>query len=212
MKYNKDTGNKILTSAITEFEEKGYSGARMQSIANRAGINKALLHYYYKSKDALFQIIMKRAFNTFMPEVVRVFNEDLDIFTTIEIFTATYIDSFINNPRIPGFITQEINHNPDRLLDLIRSSGVDTGSVKQKISKAVEEGHIIAIQPEQLMVNIISLCLFPFVAKPIVTGLILEGDNNAFDRLINARKKEVAQFIINAIKREKIQENSNQPC
>jgi len=62
------------------------------------------------------------------------------------------------------------------------------------------------------LVNIISLCLFPFVAKPIVTGLILEGDNNAFDRLINARKKEVAQFIINAIKREKIQENSNQPC
>ncbi|RLD90531.1 MAG: hypothetical protein DRJ09_04005 [Bacteroidetes bacterium] len=80
MKYKKDTGEKILQSAFTEFEEKGYSDARMQAIADRARINKALLHYYYKSKDDLFQIIFTRAFKMFLPGAISIFSEEPDFF------------------------------------------------------------------------------------------------------------------------------------
>ncbi len=201
MKYNKDTGEKILKAANNEFEEKGYNGARMQSIANRAGINKALLHYYYKSKDALFQIIIKKAFSVFVPKIINVFNENLDIFTMIEKFVSNYIDVYIEHPRIPGFITQEINNNPARLVQLLSTAGVDLSVFKNKINEAIENNLIEETNPEQLILNIISLCLFPFIAKPIVTELLLEGSEEKFNKLIEARKKEVAQFIIKAIKK-----------
>ena len=202
MNYNKDTSNKILEAAILEFEEKGYNGARMQSIADRAGINKALLHYYYKSKDTLFQIIIQKAFKVFIPRIVSVFEEEGDIFTLIEKFTRSYIEIYIQNPRVPGFITQEINNHPERLVNLIKSSGVDIEIFKKKIKQAVDNGEIIDIDPIQLIVNIISLCLFPFVARPIVTGLILKGEDKDFDKFIEKRKEEVAKFITKAIRKE----------
>ncbi len=201
MKYNKGTSNKILEAATLEFEEKGYNGARMQAIADRAGINKALLHYYYKSKDTLFQIIIERAFKVFIPKIVSVFDEETDLFSTIERFTSSYIEVYIQNPRVPGFITQEINNNPERLVNLIKSSGVKVEIFKTKIKQAVNEGLIIDIDPIQLIVNIISLCLFPFVARPIVTKLILNEDKIDFDEFTEARKKEVAEFIIKAIRK-----------
>ncbi len=201
MKYNKDTSEKILKAANIEFEEKGYNGARMQAIADRAGINKALLHYYYKSKDVLFQLIIKEAFTIFIPRIMDVFKEDSDIFTTIRKFVDNYIDIYIKHPRIPAFITQEINNNPDRLVYLLHSKGLNTDMFIKKIEKAIDEEQIKNTDPKQLLLNIISLCLFPFIARPIVTELILDGSKEKYNKLIKERKKEVAEFIINAIKK-----------
>ena len=69
MRYNKRTSDAILEAAINVFVEKGYSGARMQEIADKANVNKALLHYYYKSKDKLFDIILKKSLNLIIPSV-----------------------------------------------------------------------------------------------------------------------------------------------
>lgn len=201
MKYKKDTSNKILNAAFEEFEEKGYNGARMQSIANRAGINKALLHYYYKSKDAMFKLILNKAFNLLMPKIVSIFEEDTDFFETIEKFVSTYINILINNPYIPNFVTQEINNNPTRLLNLVKSPGINLNPVKEKITKAVEDGIIDEIDPNQLIINIMSLCIFPFVGRPIIEGVLLNGDKDKFEQLIQQRKKEVSEFIIKAIKK-----------
>lgn len=201
MKYKKDTSNKILNAAFEEFEEKGYNGARMQSIANRAGINKALLHYYYKSKDAMFKLILNKAFNLLMPKIVSIFEEDTDFFETIEKFVSTYINILINNPYIPNFVTQEINNNPTRLLNLVKSPGINLNPVKEKITKAVEDGIIEEIDPNQLIINIMSLCIFPFVGRPIIEGVLLNGDKDKFEQLIQQRKKEVSEFIIKAIKK-----------
>ena len=201
MKYKKDTSEKILQSAFSEFEEKGYNGARMQTIADRAGINKALLHYYYKSKDALFQIIIKRAISLFLPNLIKSFKEDVDFFTGLENFVSVYIDFLIKHPRIPGFITHEINNNPDRVLSLFQLSGLEIEGVKQRIRDAIRDGLIDDIEPEQLIVNVISLSVFPFIGKPIITGIVLDNDKQAYKQLMEARKKEVAQFIIKAIKK-----------
>jgi len=201
MRYSKDTSDKILDAAIQEFEEKGFSGARMQAIADKAGINKALLHYYYKSKDTLFSIIIKRALKFFIPKLIAIFEDDNDILTNIEEFTYSYINTFINNPRIPGFIIQELNKNPDRLIEAFHSTGLNASVIKSKIHKATEAGIIEPIEPEQLIINIISLCLFPFVAKPVLTGLLLEGNKQKFDKILEERKTEVAKFIIKAIRK-----------
>jgi len=201
MKYKKDTSHIILNAAFEEFEEKGYNGARMQSIANKAGINKALLHYYYKSKDAMFKIIIDKAFHLLMPKVISIFEEDSDFFETIEKFVSTYINILVKNPYIPGFVTQEINNNPKRLLNLVKSPGINLNPVKEKIAKAVEDGIIENINPNQLIINIMSLCIFPFVGRPLIEGVLLNGDKDKFDQLIEQRKNEVSKFIIKAIKK-----------
>ena len=201
MKHKYTTSEKILESAFEEFEEKGYNGARMQSIADKAGINKALLHYYYKSKDALFQIIIQKAIKLYIPNLVDSFSEQDDIFTGLEKFVGSYIDFLIKHPRIPGFITQEINNNPERILKYFKLSGMNMERVRQKIEKAVKDELIINIEPEQLIVNVIALSVFPFIAKPLITGVLLDNNDARFQKLMEERKKEVSQFIIKAIRK-----------
>jgi len=200
MKYNKDTSEKILDNAFSEFEERGYSGARMQSIADRAGINKALLHYYYKSKDALFELIIKKAFNMLLPKIFKIFDDDANIFELIENFVSAYIDIIIKHPHIPGFVIHEISNNPNRLLKLVEHENININNIKQRINQEMENGTIIKMPVEQLITNVISLCVFPFVAKPLLTGLVLNGDKKAFDAFVEQRKTEVSKFVINAIK------------
>ncbi len=201
MKYKNDTGKKILRAAFIEFEEKGYNGARMQAIADRAGINKALLHYHYKSKDALFQIIIRQAFDMFLPKAISTFIGEPDFFKSIEKFTAAYIDFLSQHPRIPGFVTHEINNNPERIANFFKFSGFDRNLIKEKVVQAIADKMIDDIEPEQLIVNVISMIIFPFIARPIITGIVLNNDKQAYDEFIKKRKTEVARFVIKAIKK-----------
>ncbi len=201
MKYNKDTSEKILNAAIPVFEEKGYSGARMQEIADKAHINKALLHYYYKSKDKLFEIIIKRAIQLLVPKIVEVFNSDDEFFRKIENFVSLYIDLLAKHPHIPGFVTHEISSRPKRLLKFIDAAGLNITLLKQEIKQEIKKGTIIDIAPEQLIVNFISLCVFPFIAKPIITNIVLDNNKITYREFIEKRKTEVSKFIINAIKK-----------
>ena len=200
MAYNKDTGEKILNTAISVFEEKGYSGTRMQEIADKAGINKALLHYYYKSKERMFQIILERALNLLMPKVVAAFKNDYDLFTSIEKFVDAYIDTLIKHPHLPGFVLHELSSNPNNIVNMIKLGGVDADYLRKKIQVEIDKGTVGSCDPNQLILNILSLCIFPFVAKPIFVGLVLDGDKQKFKKLIEARKKEVSIFIIKAIR------------
>jgi len=201
MTYNKDTGEKILNTAISVFEEKGYSGTRMQEIADKAGINKALLHYYYKSKERMFQIILERALNLLMPKVVAAFKNDYDLFTSIEKFVDAYIDTLIKHPHLPGFVLHELSSNPNHIVNMIKLGGIDANDLRKKIQVEIDKGTVESCDPNQLILNILSLCIFPFVAKPIFVELILDGDQQKFKQMIAARKKEVSIFIIKAIRK-----------
>lgn len=201
MKYNKDTSEKILNAATSIFEEKGYSGARMQEIADKASINKALLHYYYKSKDKLFELILKRAIQFVFPKINEVFEADLDFFVRIERFTYIYIETITKHPHIPGFVVHELNSNPHRLVKQIALTGFNIDFLKDIVKKEIDKGRIIDIAPEQLILNIVSLCVFPFIGKPIAVNVLLGGDEDHFNRLMEERKTEVSKFIIKAIKK-----------
>jgi len=200
MKYNKNTSERILEAAFSEFEEKGYYGARMQAIADKAGMNKALLHYYFKSKDALFELVVAQALRLVIPKVLGSFDEKLNILEIIKRFIAVYIDMIIKYPHIPGFLIHEISYNPQRLLSFSNTENLNLDMVKQRLQKEIDEGNIIQITPEQLIVNIIGLCVFPFAAKPLVIGLVLDGQDKNFDEFVKQRKTQVADFVVNAIK------------
>jgi TetR/AcrR family transcriptional regulator len=198
-KADKSTEEKILDAAKQIFMEKGLDGARMQDIADKAGINKALLHYYFRSKDKLFDVIFLEEARKFMPKVVDILISDLPLFEKIEKFVTQYIDTLIQNPLLPIFIINEINRNPNETLSMIFGNlRPPVDKVEEHLAKLVKKGVIKPIKAEQLMMNMVSLCIFPFLARPIVQWVMKKNDRE-FLQMMEQRKKEVPKFIIDSI-------------
>jgi TetR/AcrR family transcriptional regulator len=205
---SKPTEEIIFDAAQKVFIEKGFNGARMEEIAKEAGINKALLHYYYRTKEKLFSAIFAKVFNHFVPRIVTFIESDATLFDKIKFFVDMYMDLIFKNPYIPNFIISEINRDPDNITKLIGTivgekpnNAFDKFSAIIKIE--VEKGNIRPIAPEQFIVNTIGLCIFPFIARPIIQAIIFKNDKKNYQLFLENRKKEVAEFIINSIKIEK---------
>jgi TetR/AcrR family transcriptional regulator len=197
-----NTEEKILQAAKEVFIEKGNDGARMQEIADKAGINKSLLHYYYRTKEKLFGAVFKFAFAQFAPKVLNAFNTDEDFFTQLEKFISIYIDIISKNSFIPMFILNEVNRKKTSFIPkVIKGSGINIDFFQDMIKKEVEKGTIRDIAAEQLIVNIIGMCIFPFVGRPILQVVVFKDDSAAFDEFLESRKKEVADFVIRSIKK-----------
>jgi len=197
-----NTEQKILEAAKSIFITKGMEGARMQEIADEARINKALLHYYYRTKDKLFEAVFKDAFNKLVPNIITLLNSDIPLFDKIELFAQNYIDIFIENPFVPGFVLHEINRNPQRIVDLIANIGIDPGLFINQVNREIENGTIEPTDPYQLIVNMLAMCIFPFAATPIIRNIIFNNDNETFKQFLISRRTEVPAFIINSIKKK----------
>jgi len=198
---DKNTEIKILDAAKNVFQSKGMDGARMQEIADTAGINKALLHYYYRSKQLLFDAVFKNAFKLLAPQLNAILNDDSSVEDKIKNFTFNYISFFIKHPYLPNFIFQELNRNPEFISKIKKSSEFpNIEKFKKKLNSEIEKGILVPIKAEQLFINILALNVFPFVAAPLIKA-ITNSDDKAYKQLIEDRKTEVATFIISSIKR-----------
>lgn len=200
MGQDKNTEEKILEAARNVFVRKGLEGARMQEIADEAGINKALLHYYFRSKQKLFEAIFKRILSDIFSSISRVFGGEYSVEDSIRRFTRTYIDAVIRNPYIPEFILHELNKNSNDVLKQFQDIIPDIDPFMVKLLQEMEAGNIRKMDPRQLLLNIISLCVLPSMAKPIASQVIFKGDIQAYDEAIVQRKTVVSEFILNAIK------------
>ena len=191
---------KILNAAKRVFENKGMDGARMQEIADEAKINKSLLHYYYRSKQLLFEAVFKMAFNKLAPQINGIFNSDESIFEKIKNFSDNYTTFMIKHPYLPNFILQELNRNPDFVKELISTNTFPSISKFQdQIRGEVKNGKIRPIAPEQLFINILALNIFPFIGAPLLKGFINATDKE-YKAILERRKTDVSDFIIQSIK------------
>lgn len=195
-----ETESQILEAARKVFLENGFDGTTMQMIATEAGINKALLHYYFRSKDRLFEAVFFEAFSRMVPNIFRIFISDAEFSEKIRALVSAYITALQEYPQIPQFILHELHRNPGRIIELIHSTGIDPDIVMDIIRQETKKGNIIEIDPYQFMVNLLALCIFPFAARPMLQGFIFKNDAEAYEDFIERRKTEVADFIINAIK------------
>jgi len=195
------TEEKILLAAKKIFLLNGMAGARMQDIADEAGINKAMLHYYFRNKEQLFEMIFKEALNEFFPRVIGIIESDTPLFTKIENFCRGYIEMMQRNAYLPLFVLNEVNKDPVRFKEKFWEN---KELVLINFAKQVEEeataGKIKPVNPGHLFINIISMCIFPFIAKPI--WMMTSGmDELQFSYFMEQRKTEVAKFIIESIKK-----------
>lgn len=195
-----NTETEILIAAKEIFQQKGMAGARMQEIADKAKINKALLHYYYRSKQLLFEAVFKSAFSLLAPQLNKVLNDDSDLFEKIRMFTENYVSFVIKHPYLPNFVIQELNKNPEFVQKLRSEKNFPSiEKFKLQVSDAINQGIIKPIEAEQLFINIISLNIFPFIGEPLLMALV-NVDEESYNKILENRKTEVAEFIINSIK------------
>ncbi len=189
----------ILDAARKVFLDNGFDGATMQQIANEAGINKALLHYYFRSKDRLFEAVFIEAFGQMVPNLLKIFTSEAQFTDKIRGLVETYISALQQYPQIPQFILHELHRNPGRIIDLMHSTGMNPEVVMNIIRQEIKKGSIIDIDPYQLMVNMLAMCIFPFAARPMIQGFIFKNDAVVFEDFLEKRKTDVADFIIKAI-------------
>lgn len=196
------TEEKILAAARQVFVERGLDGARMQDIADKAGINKAMLHYYFRSKEKLFEEIFKETAGQIFPRFEMIMSSDLGLFEKIRSIVADYIDVIIRNPYLPLFVMNEMNRNPEMGLKNFFEAQ-KPGFIKkfvEEVQENIQKGIIIPISPVHLMINIFSMCAFPFIAKPVI-GILMGVDEEQFKNVMQQRKVLVAEFIINSIRK-----------
>jgi TetR/AcrR family transcriptional regulator len=202
----KQTEEIIFDAAMAVFEEKGFAAARMQEIADRAGMNKSLLHYYYRSKDHLFDAVFEKRLAYMFSRVTGVFLTDMPFEEKIRAYYKEHISFFEENPKLPMFIMSEIALNPERLKK--RFSKIDYAGIRDIIQmKNGKELNDYNIKPEewpQFMITVISLTVFPFVAQDIIKMFLSRtGENADFNKFMNDRKTFAADFVISALKNRK---------
>ncbi|MGO4905556.1 TetR/AcrR family transcriptional regulator [Flavobacterium sp. W20_MBD1_R3] len=176
------------------------AGAIMQEIADKLKINKALLHYYYRSKQLLFEAVFKSAFSICAPQLNKVLNDDSGLFEKIKNFTANYVSFVIKHPYLPNFVIQELSKNPEFVVKLRSEKNFPSiDKFKIQVNDAILQGIIRPIEAEQLFINIMCLNIFPFIGGPLLMALV-NVDKDNYNKILEKRKTEVAEFIINAIK------------
>ncbi|MGX5820636.1 TetR family transcriptional regulator [Chitinophaga lutea] len=201
MQTNNTTEQQIIEAARKIFMHKGLAGARMQDIADEAGINKAMLHYYYRSKEKLFDIVFDEAVDKLLARVNTMLAEDLPIARKIEGVVSFYITNISDNPYLPMFVLNEVQQNPDRIIQRFTHTHLfpNIQLFMKEMAAAMERGEFRKVNPLQLLISILAMCVFPFVAKPLVQHLFKVNDVQ-FGMMMEERKRFVADFVLHALK------------
>ena len=206
MALNTETETRIISSAEKLFFQKGKAGTSMQDIADDAGINRTLLNYYFRSKEQLFEAVYRKAMSSFIPNLAKVLHSDMPIEDFVPFLIDTIIDAMIENPQIPIFVLQELSSTPERMPQIIKEMGIDPVILVKKIEEGIWNVPGASMDPRQMILNLISLCIFPFAARPVVTDILYLGDNDAYIEAMKQRKKIlpplIKQFMIKSTQNE----------
>jgi TetR/AcrR family transcriptional regulator len=204
-----DTEQRILDAAHTVFLRRGTAGARMQEIAKEAGVNQALLHYYFRTKERLARAAFERAATQLLPAVIDIMGSDDDLERKVARVVALELDHLSRAPYLPGYIISEVTHHPDRARQLIvaMTQGLTPRDIRSRVfgalARQIEEGvaarRMRPIAPASFMVNLLSLCIFPFAARPMLEA-VLGFDDAGFARFIAHRRSDLTSFFLGALR------------
>ncbi|MBU4538624.1 MAG: TetR/AcrR family transcriptional regulator [Weeksellaceae bacterium] len=185
------TEEKILISASKVFTEKGFSGTRTRDIAEEAGINLALLNYYFRSKEKLFEQVMKVKIVVLFGKIIPIVtNEKSTLEEKIDLASEKYFDILSKNPNLPLFILSEIQKKPSNITSLIPVDKLLKTSVLLRQIEEKKPG----LNPFHFIVNFLSMTAFPFIGKPILKNFSIMNDEE-FQQFVEERKTLVPVWI-----------------
>ncbi len=197
IEINASTEDKIKEAARRVFTRKGYAATRTRDIAEESGFNLALINYYFRSKEKLFDIIMLEHLQLFLHSVMGIVNDHgTTLQEKIELLISHYIDMLVKNPDIPLFVLNEINADPEKLIKKVGVRAMEHKdlAIARQWKELAATKKISSINPIHFLMNTVSLTIFPFVGSPIIrhkTGLSMEQ----FNALMEERKKLIPLWI-----------------
>lgn len=201
------TEQRILEAASRVFVRRGTAGARMEEIAREARVNQALLHYYFRSKERLaaaaFEMIAGRIFQRPLDSLA----SDLSLEQKSRDLITLYLEAFSRNPSLPGYLLSELHHHPERAARLLGRAGAPPKhfappfieTLRRQIDEAVATGEMHEISPQQFIINLLSLCMFPFAARALLSQIV-GVDGPAFNRFIESEKRDLPDFFQRAVR------------
>ena len=199
-----DTETKILQAAEKEFFEKGFAGARTASIAEAAGVTHAMLHYYFRTKDKLFERIVAEKMNMLEEIVLGVIGEsNLSLEDRLRQGVEHHFDFIVANRELPRFIMNEVYAHPERLetmkTNMQNIAGAMLNNLQHEIDECARQGHCKQVDARMLLIDIVSLNVFPFMAAPIISEII-GSSYEKYDEFLAMRKEENVETILRKLK------------
>lgn len=187
---------RIKAAARKVFHQKGYAGTRTRDIAEEAGINHAMLNYYFRSKEKLFAIVMMETMTYFFKGVSAILNdESTSLEEKIKRVVANYTDLLLEEPELPTFMFNEVRTNPQLFIEKTPIREILQDSVlARQYAQAVARAEVSEPNLFQMILNLISLVIFPFIAQPIFTALN-QMDKDEYKTLMLQRKEQIPQWI-----------------
>ena len=192
---------KIRKEAQELFIKNGYKGTSVRDIAKASETNVAMVNYYFHSKYNLFELIFEEALDVLTQRLFTTITSDLPFFELIEMWIHTYYEILFEYPQIAAFILNEVSLNPEGLTQRIKKRN-PYGSffmIEKRIEEEVKKGTIRKTPAADFLLNILSMCMFPFMFGNMAMTL-MEIPNSTYTQLIADHEKYVIQFTINALK------------
>lgn len=195
------TEEKIKAAAREVFLEKGFAATRTRDIAEAADINLALLNYYFRSKEKLYDIIAIETVNELRKSIFSGFNDPkTTLKQKLQIFVDEYVDLVIEQPHLPAFILNEINNRPDELMQMLHNEfNIRDSYFAKQFHNLVKKGKIKNGNIDQFILNMFSLTVFPFAAARMMKffGKI---DEDVYREMLLERKKLIPLWLKSILK------------
>ena len=187
----------IKETAKRVFFQKGLLNATTQQIADEAGVNRALIHYYFRSRDQLFRTVLEEAVNETRNKVDSIFNSEELFKVKISKYLDVFIDRNAEYPYIQNFIITEIMQDPEKMKEhFSRKRNHMLKHIVPPLKKEIENGNMEPVDPEHFIVNMMSMCSYPLVAKPFIQNMF-SYDDKMYRKFLKERKQVIYKVLFN---------------
>lgn len=200
-KIEPTTRQLILNAALDEFHAHGFKGARTGRIAAAAGIGRTMLHYYFNTKEALFEAVLSETFGAVIPYLQKMVADELDLFALVEQLTDLVADMLEENPGLPSFVVNMLNENPQLILGLLAFQQENTpGLLDTRLEKARLQGLVRPdVRGEDLLIDIWALCSTPYLLATYIAAKEQRDDAQMRD-FIRERRPKILRLILSGIR------------
>jgi len=195
MAENQQTEQLIKDTAKNIFFKKGLLSATTQEIADEAGVNRALIHYYFRSREQLIETILDDAINETREKIYAIFESNEPFKEKISKYLDIFIDRDVEYPYIQNFVITEMTRNPEKMKEhSSRKKNYMQKLILPQLRREMELGRIPTIDAEHFMVNMMSLCSYPLIAKPFIQD-VFSFDTKDYKAFLKERKKVIYRVL-----------------